>query len=87
MDPLMMFGAWAAAVVSVLTAGKLLFNSFVKATRAAVSEEFSKIWREMDDADKWHKVKFDAIESAIEALKRQVDRLETLMYSHMDEDK
>ena len=87
MDPLMMFGAWAAAVVSVVTAGKLLFNSFVRATRAAVSEEFSKVWREMDEADKWHKVKFDALEAAIEALKQQVRRLEDLMYAHMNEDK
>lgn len=87
MDPLMMFGAWAAALVSVITAGKLLFNSFVKATRAAVSEEFTKIWREMDDTDRWHKSKFEAIEAAIEALKQQVARLETLMYSHMNEKK
>ena len=83
----MMFGAWAAAIVSVLTAGKLLFNSFVKATRAAVSEEFTKIWREMDDTDRWHKSKFDAIEASIEALKEQVRRLEDLMYAHMNEKK
>ena len=87
MDPLMMFGAWAAAIVSVLTAGKLLFNSFVKATRAAVSEEFSKVWREMDDTDRWHKAKFEALEAAIEALKQQVRRLEDLMYAHMNEKK
>lgn len=87
MDPLMMFGAWAAAVTAIAAAGKLLFNSFVKATRAAVSEEFSKIWREMDDTDRWHKAKFDALESAIEALKQQVARLENLMYSHMNETK
>jgi polyhydroxyalkanoate synthesis regulator phasin len=83
----MMFGAWAAAIVSVLTAGKLLFNSFVKATRAAVSEEFKKIWREMDDTDRWHKAKFDALEMAIEALKEQVRRLEDLMYAHVNEKK
>jgi len=87
MDPVMMFGAWAAALVSVITAGKLLFNSFVKATRAAVSEEFTKIWREMDDTDRWHKAKFDALEAAIEALKQQVRRLEDLMYAHMNEDR
>jgi hypothetical protein len=87
MDPLMMFGAWAAALVSVLTAGKLLFNSFVKATRAVVGEEFTKIWREMDDTDRWHKAKFDALEAAIEALKQQVHRLEALMYAHVNEKK
>jgi hypothetical protein len=84
MDPLMMWGAWGAAIVSLAAAGKLLFNAFVKATRAAVSEEFSKIWREMDDTDRWHKAKFDALESAIEALKEQVARLEAMMLSHVE---
>jgi hypothetical protein len=81
----MMWGAWGAALVSLATAGKLLFNAFVKATRAAVSEEFSKIWREMDDTDRWHKAKFDDLERAIEALKEQVLRLERLMSEHMAE--
>jgi cytochrome c556 len=85
MDPLMMWGAWGAALVSLATAGKLLFNAFVKATRAAVSEEFSKIWREMDDTDRWHKAKFDVLEQAIEALKQQVARLEAMMHAHVSE--
>lgn len=85
MDPLMMWGAWAAALVSLAAAGKILFNAFVKATRAAVSEEFTKIWREMDDTDRWHKGKFEDIERAIEQLRAQVDRLEKLMADHMAE--
>ena len=87
MDPLMMWGAWAAAVVSLAAAGKLLFNAFVKATRAAVSEEFTKVWREMDETDRWHKNKFDDIERAIEALKEQVDRLERMMHQHIKDGK
>jgi cytochrome c556 len=87
MDPLMMWGAWAAAVVSLGAAGKLLFNAFVKATRAAVSEEFTKVWREMDDTDRWHKSKFDDIERALDQLREQVDRLERMMHQHIKDPK
>ena len=83
MDPLMMWGAWAAALVSLAAAGKLFLNAFVKATKAAVSEEFRKIWRELDDSEKWHHERFSKFEAALESLRAQVDRLERMMQEHV----
>ena len=83
MDPLMMWGAWAAALVSLAAAGKLFLNAFVKATKAAVSEEFRKIWRELDDSEKWHHERFSKFEAALEALREQVQRLEKMMQEHV----
>lgn len=85
MDPLMMWGAWAGAIVSLFAAGKLLLNAFIKATRAAVNEEFRKIWRELDESEKWHEERFSKFEAALEALRAQVDRLESMMRAHVDE--
>lgn len=84
MDPFMMWGAWAAALVSLAAAGKLFLNAFVKATKAAVSEEFRKIWRELDESEKWHHERFSKFEAALEALRKQVDRLEAMMQAHVD---
>ena len=83
MDPLMMWGAWAAAFVSLAAAGKLFLNAFVKATKAAVSEEFRKIWRELDESEKWHHERFSQFEAALEALREQVQRLEKMMQEHV----
>ena len=86
MDPLMMWGAWAAALVSLAAAGKLFLNAFVKATKAAVSEEFRKIWRELDESEKWHHERFSKFEAALEALREQVQRLEKMMQAHVSKE-
>jgi hypothetical protein len=84
MDPLMMWGAWAAAAVSLAAAAKLFLNAFVKATRAAVGDEFRKIWRELDESEKWHEERFSKFEAALEALHQQVSRLEAMMREHVE---
>ncbi len=83
MDPVMMFGAWAAAFVSVAAAGKLIFNAFLKATKLAVSEEFAKVWKELNESDRWHQERFSSFEKALEELRQQVLRLEQMMQAHM----
>jgi hypothetical protein len=82
-DPLLMVGAWAAAIIATAGAGKLFLNAFVKATKAAVSEEFRKIWRDLDESDRWHQERFSAFERALDELRHQVQRLERLMQEHM----
>jgi hypothetical protein len=83
MDPLVMAGAWAAAIIAIAGAAKLFLNAFVKATKAAVSEEFRKVWRDLDESDRWHQERFSKFEEALEALREQVERLERLMQEHM----
>jgi hypothetical protein len=83
MDPILMVGAWAAALISVAAAGKLFLNAFIRATKAAVSEEFRRVWRELDESDRWHQERFAKFEAAIEQLQEQVKRLEALMQDHI----
>jgi hypothetical protein len=78
-----MAGAWAAAIIAIAGAGKLFLNAFTKATKAAVSEEFKKIWRDLDESDKWHQERFSAFERALDELRQQVLRLEQMMQAHM----
>jgi hypothetical protein len=85
MDPFMMFGAWAAALVSVAAAGKLIFNAFLKATKLAVSEEFAKVWKELNDSDKWHQERFSAFEKALNELRLQLEELRAMMEAHVNE--
>jgi len=85
MDPVAMVGMWAAAVVSVAAAGKILLIAFTKATRAVVNEEFRKVWRDLDESDRWHQERFSKFERALEALREQVERLERLMQEHVNE--
>jgi membrane protein involved in colicin uptake len=85
MDPLMMFGAWAAAIMSVAGAGRLVFKAFIKATRAAVSEEFKRVWKELDESDRWHEERFAKFERALDDLRQQIARLETMMKQYVRE--
>lgn len=74
-----MVGAWAGAVASVLVAGRLLLNAFVKATRAAVHEEFAKVWDDMAEQKRGNDARFERLEQAIADLKKQVERLEAMI--------
>jgi hypothetical protein len=85
MDLLVMGGMWAAALLSLAACGKLILNAFVRATRSAVSEEFVRIWKEMDESDKWHEERFARFEASLEALKQQVSRLEALVQKTVED--
>jgi hypothetical protein len=84
MDPVLMVGAWAAALLATAGAGKLFFNAFIKATRLAVSEEFAKVWKELNESDQWHQERFSKFERALDDLRLQVARLERLMQEHIN---
>jgi hypothetical protein len=84
MDPLMMWGAWAAATLSLFAVGKLVYTAFLKATRLAVSEEFEKVWRELNESDKWHEERFSRFEASLNDLRLQISRLERLMQEHIN---
>ena len=86
MDPILMAGAWAAAVVSLAAAGKIFLIAFTKATRAVVNEEFRKVWRDLDESDRWHQERFSSFEKALEELRQQVHRLEQMMQAHMQKE-
>lgn len=78
-----MAGAWAAAIVSVTAAGKIFLIAFTKATRAVVNEEFRKVWRDLDESDRWHQERFSKFEQALEELRKQIEELQAMMEAHV----
>ena len=79
-----MAGAWAAAILAIAGASKLFLNAFTKATRAVVNEEFRKVWRDLDESDRWHQERFAKFERALEDLRFQIARLEAMMQAHVE---
>lgn len=78
-----MIGAWAAALMTIVAASKLFLNAFVKATKAAVSEEFRRVWREMDESDRWHQERFAKFEEQLRHLQEHIARLERLIQQYV----
>ena len=75
MDPLLMVGAWAAAVVSIVAAANVMYRAFLKAVKLAVTDEFRKVWREFDEQDKWQSQKFKELSDQITMLSLKIERL------------
>jgi hypothetical protein len=83
MDPIVMFGAWAAALVSIFAAGRLVYRGFIRATRAAVSEEFAKVWSELQKSDASNKDRLSRLEGQLLLLQEQISRLEMMVLNLM----
>lgn len=87
-DPLLMFGGWAAALVSIVAAGRLLYNGMVKGVRAVVRDEVKAIWVDMQAAeDRFGEVehRLDRLEAALAELREKLDRLTDLLIGHVSE--
>ena len=83
-----MFGAWAAACVSIAAAGRLLYNGMVGGVRAVVRDEVKAIWVDMQAAeDRFGEVehRLDRLEVALAELREKVDRLTDLLVGHVTE--
>jgi uncharacterized membrane protein YccC len=75
MDPLLMVGAWAAAVISIVAAANVMYRAFLKAVKSAVTDEFDRVWRELDEQDRWQQEKFAQLSAQIADLCVKVERL------------
>jgi len=88
MDPLLMVGAWAAALVSIAGASRLIYNGMVRGLRAVVRDEMSALWVDMQAAeDRFGEVeeRLDRLEVALAELREKVDRLTELLVGHVTE--
>ena len=52
MDPLVMAGAWAGALLAIAGVGRILWKTLVKAVETVISPSIGRVWRDMDDIDK-----------------------------------
>ena len=98
MDPLLMVGAWAGAVIATVGAGRLLVVAFTKAVRATVGDEFRKVWSELSDQDEWFHAELREVRQGLDEVREQfrpnggsslrdsVDRLEAMLRDHVQRD-
>jgi F0F1-type ATP synthase membrane subunit b/b' len=81
MDPVLMVGAWAAALMAVAGFARLLWRAFVKAVDTVISTSMSRIWRDMDDIEN----RLTALEASILFVREQLEELRRMMQTHIED--
>jgi HAMP domain-containing protein len=81
MDPLLMVGAWAAALMAVAGLLRAAWKAFERAVRSILRDEIQRVHRDMDDIE----VRFERLEAAVEALREAVSELRQMMFEHVAE--
>ena len=79
MDPLLMVGAWAAALMAVAGLLRAAWKAFERAVRSILRDEIQRVHRDMDDIE----VRFERLEAALEALQAAVAELRQMMFDHV----
>jgi F0F1-type ATP synthase membrane subunit b/b' len=79
MDPVLMAGAIAASILSLIGLGRVAWKAFEKAVRSILREEIQRVHRDMDDIE----TRFERLESALEALQEAVAELREMMFDHV----
>jgi chromosome segregation ATPase len=81
MDPLLMIGGAAGAILAITGVMALGWKTFEKAVRSILREEISRVHRDMDDIE----VRFERLEAAVDALRQAVAELRQMMFDHVAE--
>ena len=79
MDPLVMAGAWAGAVLAIIGVSAAAWKAFVKAVETVISTSIGRVWRDMDDIEK----RLSALEVSMQFIKEQIEELRRMMQSHI----
>jgi chaperonin cofactor prefoldin len=83
MDPVLMAGGWAAALLSVGALGRGLYHLFIKAVKSAIREELSRVWTDQDQIEQ----RLSALETSLHYIKQQVEALTLMMQQHVQGDR
>jgi hypothetical protein len=78
-DPLLMLGAWAAALMAVAGLLRAAWKAFERAVRSILRDEIQRVHRDMDDIE----VRFERLEAALVALQSAVAELRQMMFDHV----
>ncbi|HEY7822373.1 MAG TPA: hypothetical protein VIG24_06050 [Acidimicrobiia bacterium] len=81
MDPVLMVGAWAGALLAVAGAGRLLWKAFVRAVEAVIATSIGRVWRDMDDIEQ----RLSALELSLQFVREQLEELRRMMQAHIQE--
>jgi hypothetical protein len=81
MDPLLMVGAWAGAILAVAAVLRGIYALFLKAVKAAIREEMARMWTDQDQIEQ----RLTALELALAYVREQVDTLTKMMQAHIQD--
>ena len=81
MDPLLMAGAWAAALLSIAAIIRLISQAIVRGIRSIFQQELQRVWRDMDDIE----ARLSALESSLQYLRQQIEQLREMMQAHVSD--
>jgi hypothetical protein len=88
MDPLLMAGAWAGALLAIAGASRLIYNGAVRGIRGVVHDEMKVLWVDMQAAeDRFGEIerRLDRFELALTEMREKLDRLTELLIGHVSE--
>ena len=88
MDPLLMVGGWAAALMSLVAALRFFYTLLLRGLRSVIKDEISAVWVDMQAAeDRFGHIeqRLDRLEVAVMQLREQVQRLTELLMAHTTE--
>lgn len=83
MDPLVMVGAWAGALLAILGVGAAAWKAFVKAVEAVIATSIGRVWRDMDDIER----RLSALELSMQFIREQIEELRQMMQQHIADGK
>ena len=82
MDPLVMAGAWAGALLAIIGLGTAAWKAFVKAVESVIEVSIGRVWRDMDDIEK----RLSALELSMQFVREQLEELRRMMQSHIQDE-
>jgi hypothetical protein len=83
MDPLLMVGAWAAALLSIAALARALYHAFLKAVKVTIRQELDRVWTDQDEIEQ----RLTALETALGYVRQQMDALTLMMQQHVQGDR
>ena len=81
MDPLLMVGAWAGAILALVALSTAAWKAFVTAVEAVIATSIGRVWKDMDDIEK----RLTALELSLQFVREQLEELRRMMQAHIED--
>jgi phage shock protein A len=79
MDPLVMVGAWAGAILALAGVGRLAWRAFVAAVEAVIEKAIGRVWTDMDQIES----RLDRLEQQVADLRERLRELQAMMQAYI----
>ena len=75
-----MVGAWAGAIIALISLAAMGWKAFVKAVESVIRDSMHRVWRDMDDIEK----RLSALELSVQFIREQLEELRRMMQAHVE---